>query len=97
MELRKFQQTDSNDKPSTISIKSLYNYQLGWAGNKVIQACIMMLKVIIALPDNNQTQRIEWILLNKEKELNAGLGVPTLFTNSLSYRFFLFYHLSDIM
>ena len=71
-------ETDSNDKPSTILIKSLYNYQSGWAGNKVIQACIMILKVIIALPDNNQTQRIEWILLNKEKELNAGLGVSNL-------------------
>ena len=47
--LMKFQQTDSNDEPS----------QSGWAGNKVIQVCIMILKVITALPDNKQTQRIE--------------------------------------
>jgi len=42
--LIKFQQTDSNDKPPTILIKSLYNSQSGWAGNKVIQVCIMIFK-----------------------------------------------------
>ena len=65
-----FQQTNSNDEPS----------RSGWAGNKVIQVCIMILKVITALPDNKQTQRIEWIMLNKEKVLIAGVGVPTLLT-----------------
>ena len=47
--LMKFQQTDSNDEPS----------RSGWAGNKAIQVCIMILKAITALPDNKQTQRIE--------------------------------------
>jgi len=68
------------------TLKSLYNSQSGWAGNEVMQACIMILKVLAALPDNKQTQGIESIMLNREKaHIHAEQGSGLVFAAKEHY------------
>jgi len=49
------------------SLKSLYRAQPSWAGTEIAQACIMIFKVLAALPDEKQKERITTLMQSLEK------------------------------
>jgi len=49
------------------SLKSLYRAQPSWAGSEIAQACAMIFKVLVALPDEKQKDRITTLMLSMEK------------------------------
>lgn len=69
---------DTN-KLLTDALKALSRAPTGWAGAETFNACLMIFKVLVAIPDERQQERIKILMQSREKcSPHAELGVGLL-------------------
>jgi ubiquitin carboxyl-terminal hydrolase 9/24 len=62
----------------TEALKTLSRAPTGWAGTETFNACLMVFKVLVSVPDQRQLIRIETLMKSKDKALphaEAGIGL----------------------